>query len=128
MGHFHGSSRALGHSDHNFKELIERREETLRLNPVVAYWHDAQEFEQAFDSGKKCIADGNYSQARNYFAQMAELYRGPYLEGYYQDWAIRRREQLELKAIDGLTRWSMCCLECRDGRGSLEAAPAAYWN
>lgn len=115
----------LNRDGFNSKELVERREETMRLNPEVPHWHDVQEFEGLFEAGKSSLSRAEYGQARNQFSRMAELYTGPYLEGYYKDWAVRNRERLQLKALEGLCALAECCLKLEEPRGALEAARRA---
>ncbi|MFN8610031.1 MAG: response regulator [Vulcanimicrobiota bacterium] len=58
---------------------IVRHQGLIRLHPDLPRWHDHEEFEKAI--------------ARRESSRVVELYRGPYLEGCYWDWAgtIRRR-------------------------------------
>lgn len=115
--------RCLSKSGAEFEaELIERRDESLRLNPELAHWHDVQEFEKAFESARAARGRGELQQARVHYSTMAEIYRGPYLEGYYLDWAVRRRDQLEQQLLRGLCELAECCLELNDGMGALEAS------
>ena len=106
----------------SLKNLVERREESLRLSPDVVHWHDLQEFEDSLEAGNRSIRAGEWSKARHFLSQMAELYTGPYLEGYRQQWAELRREQLSLRFQEGLRNLAHCCIELQDYSGALEAA------
>jgi two-component SAPR family response regulator len=114
--------KCVGGDEESLKNLLERREESLRLNPEVLYWHDLQEFESMLDSGKKAIRARDWSKARHFLSQMAELCTGPYLEGYRQGWAEQKRAQISLRHQEGLKNLAQCCLELEDYSGALEAA------
>lgn len=70
-------------------DLFLRTTNTLQLNPDVLGEHDAYRLQQAmqakFDRTAAAVALG--------------LYRGNYLEGCYDEWAVRTREQLHLGAL-----------------------------
>lgn len=114
--------KCVGGDEESLKNLLERREESLRLNPEVLYWHDLQEFESLLDSGKKAVRDEDWVKARHFLSQMAEICTGPYLEGYRQAWAEQKRAQISLRHQEGLKNLAHCCLQLEDYSGALEAA------
>ena len=114
--------KCVGGEEQSLKNLVERREESLRLSPDVLHWHDLQEFESLLDAGNKAVRAEEWSKARHFLSQMAEVCTGPYLEGYRQAWAEQKREQLNLRFQEGLRNLAHCCLELEDHSGTLEAA------
>src|SRR5690606_34233075 len=63
------------------------------LNEELGYRHDYREVLSLLErvlskSGEELLSIGR---------RLAELYRGPYLEGCYLEWAVRRRTDLEDK-------------------------------
>lgn len=106
-------------------ELLERRHETLLLNPEVPHFHDLDEFEAAYQAGREAQAQGQVGPARAAYRRMGGYYTATYLEGYYQDWAVRRRDQVEQTALDGFCRLAECSLADQDPREALEAASRA---
>ncbi len=81
-------------------DYIVRASTGLQLNPAVPRWHDLDELE-------RCLRDGEEQpreRARELLWQAARLYRGPYLEGCYLDWAITRRNRLEETIVGVLTK------------------------
>lgn len=70
-------------------DAVLRQRELFSLNPELPRWHDLEEFERArqgLESARKRV----------------RLYRGPYLDGCYMDWALARRTRLEQEAVDAM--------------------------
>ncbi|MEW6278049.1 MAG: response regulator, partial [Candidatus Eremiobacterota bacterium] len=65
----------------------------LFLNPEVTRWHDFEELEDLL--GPSPLGLGPCRR-------VLDLYRGPYLEGCYFDWALQRREQVEARVVEAL--------------------------
>lgn len=114
--------KCVAGDDPNLKNLLERREESLRLNPDILYWHDLTEFEKLLDSGSEAVKAKDWAKARIQLSQMAELKTGPYLEGYRNDWAEQKREQISLRYREGLKNLAHSCIQLEDYSGALEAA------
>lgn len=114
--------KCVGGDEPSLKNLLERREESLRLNPEILHWHDLQEFETLLDSGNSAYRAQDWAKARNFLSQMAELCSGPYLEGYRQEWAELKREQISLRLREGLKNLADSCIHLEDFSGALEAA------
>ncbi|MCA9794625.1 MAG: response regulator [Candidatus Eremiobacteraeota bacterium] len=106
-------------------ELLERRHETLLLSPEVPHFHDLDEFEAAYQAGRQAQTQGQIAQARAAYRRMGGYYTATYLEGYYQDWAVRRRDAVEQTALDGFCRLADCSLSEQDPREALEATTRA---
>lgn len=117
--------RALGRKAPALKEVLERREETLRLKPDAPFWHDVQEFENSIEQAKAELAAGKTKQGRNLLLRAAELYTGPYLEGCYDDWVLQRREELAQLAMESLCLLAEVSSQLQEPRSALEAAQRA---
>ncbi len=84
---------------HDRKKTLLRRQKSLYLNPEMARWHDFEELERMLSQSRELLNGG--SQDFGLFRPLLDLYRGPYLEGYYEDWAqpLRTRICTEASAV-----------------------------
>jgi DNA-binding SARP family transcriptional activator len=57
-------------------------------------WYDVEEFKKYYSQARQALAEGNDQQARDLFLAMLELYRGNYLQAFFNDWCIARRDEL----------------------------------
>lgn len=106
-------------------EVLERQGETLRLHPEAPRWHDLEEFVRLLAKAQKLEKDGKAAAARPLYRRLTRLYRGPYLEGCYMDWAVRYRESLERQVVDALVRLAVLALEAKEYKESVEAVEQA---
>lgn len=106
-------------------EVLERQGETLRLNPETPRWHDLEEFVRLLAKAQKLEKDGKAAAARPLYRRLTRLYRGPYLEGCYMDWAVRYRESLERQVVDALVRLAVLAFEAQEYKESNEAVEQA---
>jgi DNA-binding SARP family transcriptional activator len=97
-----------------------RNTETVGLNPELPLWHDADELEKAALAAHRHLEAGNLENALSYFARVARLYRGAFLEGCYMDWALERRNQLENRAAMALEQLAHHRQEAHRHREALE--------
>lgn len=114
--HFERGRRSLWQATSSIRRLLRqsglpeavdpviRDGETLQFNPEVPRWHDLEEFEKALVGEELQAAVGFYS--------------GPFLEGCYMDWALRRRQQLEDKFCQALQELAQGCLESSPGEAA----------
>ena len=116
--------RGEGDSNSDF-EVLERQGETLRLHPETPRWHDLEEFVRLLAKAQKLEKDSKAAQARPLYRRLTRLYRGPYLEGCYMDWAVRYRESLERQVVDALVRLAVLALEAKEYKESNEAVEQA---
>jgi len=79
---------------------ILRRDGHLQVNPELTVWHDLDELEECLKPG-----EGALEKAR----RVAQLYRGPYLEGCYMDWCLTIRDRLEREVSALLFRLAQHC-------------------
>lgn len=103
-------------------EVIERVGETLRANPAISIWHDVNVLEKHFASAQTAFEKGETDRTKAELTAALEVYRGPYLEGCYLDWALRRRQELERKTSDGALQLAQLHLDAGDHRDAVEAA------
>ena len=81
----------------------------VQLNSQADFWLDVAEFEQVFNRVQKTPGqefDISTAQRVQYTIQ---LYQGPLLEGWYQDWCLLERERLQsmyLALLDKLMSFS----------------------
>ncbi len=103
-------------------EVVERVGETLRSNPNVSIWHDVNVLEAHFASAQQAADKGDSERAKAELRAALEVYRGPYLEGCYLDWALRRRQDLERQTADAALQLAQLHLDTGEHREAVEAA------
>lgn len=74
----------------------------LQLNPDIPRWHDLDLFEKLAESVRKGLTNAYNIEE---YLHVLDLYRGPYLEGAYYDWAVQDRHRLEVQAAELLARF-----------------------
>lgn len=89
-------------ADHTCIDPVTRLGESLSLNPQLRLWHDVDELESADESASRALVQGEVAVALNHFRRVVRLYRGPFLESCYMDWALERRTRLEMILIRAL--------------------------
>jgi len=109
----HSSSNAAG-----AKRLIVVDGEQVRLNPEIDWWIDVEEFERICARLKRL--SGFDSEAAQSARQAVELYRGDFLEGYYQDWLLYERERLQNMFLATLDKLICYCLENGEYKEGLQ--------
>lgn len=67
-------------------------------------WHDVEEFESAYNQARAQDGAGDVERAVAAYRRAAQLYRGPFMDGCYMDWALLERSRLEQMAVDAMTR------------------------
>lgn len=99
------------------EEVVARSRDSLMLSPDVPRWHDVEELARLTRQGRAAL-DSGQPVPLGAFRPLLDLYRGPYLEGYYADWAEGTRTRLALEAAQLLLALS----EHARGEGQLETA------
>lgn len=74
----------------------------LQINPEIPLWHDMKLFETLVESVRKGATNAYNIEE---YLHVLDLYRGPYLEGAYFDWAVADRHRLEIQASELLSRF-----------------------
>jgi DNA-binding SARP family transcriptional activator len=81
----------------------------VQLNSEAELWLDVAEFEQVFNLVQKIPDQEIDSSTAQLLQDTVQLYQGPLLEGWYQDWCLLERERLQsmyLALLDKLTNYS----------------------
>lgn len=103
-------------------DVVERVGETLRANPNASIWHDVNILEKHFAAAQQASDKGESERAKSELQAALEVYRGPYLEGCYLDWALRRRQDLERQTADGALQLAQLHFDSKEHREAVEAA------
>ncbi len=103
-------------------DIIERIGETLRCNPSVSIWHDVTVLESNLASAQQAIEEGQTDRAKVALQSALEVYRGPYLEGCFLEWANNRRVSLERQTADGALQLAGLHFDSDEHREAVEAA------
>ncbi len=67
----------------------------LVLSDEISIWFDFREFDQLVSNGKRATANSP-DRTGDCFRSAVRLYRGPFLENIYEDWALQVRDQASL--------------------------------
>ncbi len=71
-----------------------------RLNPEIDWHIDVQDFNRLVGEGRELIARGEDGAAADCWQGAWKLYRGPFLQGYYQAWVMSRREACQQAYVE----------------------------
>ncbi len=78
-------------------DYLRRDNSGLYLNPELDVWTDARELLQ--------LLEGNPRPDQAEWKRAIALYRGPFLEDCYMDWAVSLRQTLEMRVTQCLIDW-----------------------
>jgi DNA-binding SARP family transcriptional activator len=81
---------------------------------VPNLWLDVDEFAACCALGRQLLDAGDRGQAMQAYARAAQLYRGEFLAGAGEAWAIVRREGLKDQYLFVLERLAEAALQARD--------------
>ncbi|MFN8609473.1 MAG: response regulator [Vulcanimicrobiota bacterium] len=98
-----------------------RQPQGLGMDRDLPWWHDVEELRgclRAWEQGERAQ---DLAAAQAALQRAAELYRGPFLENCYLDWAVQARQQLEAQMCQALCRL-MELLMAKKGAVSLAEA------
>jgi len=98
-------------------EPIVRERGVVRMNPQVPFWHDLNELESAW-SGARAQPEGEARMPG--YRRVVSLYRGPYLEGCYADWALNRRKDLEARVAEAAFQIAQFALAAENAHEAVE--------
>jgi len=85
-----------------FKDAILFEGDQYSLHPSIQFWYDVAEFERYIHSINNLrLTDHERSEM---LRQAIKLYKEPYLQDLYMEWADRRREELRNTFLDALSR------------------------
>ena len=106
-------------NDENW-DPVPRHKDSLSLDSSIVLWHDFQELHKAYDAGRAAHKNNLPEQAVSHFRRVARLYRGPYLEGCYMEWALTMRSSTERVVGEALERLIEHTLETQSFKEALE--------
>lgn len=101
---------------------IVRTGSMLQIDPAVPLWHDLDEFEKTLAEARQLERDGHGALSLDRLRRAVSVYRGPYLEGCYLDWALERRERIEAEVLAALMRLADFSLEAGQVSQAIEFA------
>lgn len=96
-------------------DYVVREQGRLSMNPALPVWHDLNELNRWASHEE----DGSEAQLEAW-RQAVRMYRGPYLENCYMDWALQYRERCEALVQETLRRLVAALLERNRPREVLE--------
>lgn len=99
------------------KRLIRTAGDTVCLSPDVNVWADADEFRRALEQVRPSTGLDHLAETER-LEYAVSLYRGDFLEGYYEDWLLPEREHLRQRFLAALRRLSDLSMS----RGDYETA------
>lgn len=105
-------------------DIIERIGETLRGNPEVSVWHDVNVLENHLQTADQAFEEKDFERSKAEYQAALDLYRGPYMEGCFLEWALQRRQSLERQVCDSAMRLAELHFEAGSYREAVEAARA----
>ncbi|MEQ8222856.1 MAG: HD domain-containing phosphohydrolase [Candidatus Eremiobacterota bacterium] len=81
------------------KGIIHIHHSTYQINTDLSCWYDVNEFEKLYNSGMIKGEQGYVDKSISDFREAVELYRGRFLETYYDDWAIQYGYEFQEKFV-----------------------------
>ncbi len=106
-------------------DYIVRTKASVELNREAPRWHDFEELESALARGQKAQQAGQVEQAIQQYRRCSSLYGGPYLDGCFMEWAVRRRSGLEERMGGGLCELAKLLYQTKNFAEALEASTRA---
>ena len=91
---------------------------SYQLNPRIDWRIDSHAFEKLTETGRQRAQAGETEAAVIAYESAWRLYRGPFLEGFYESWVEERREALSALYLDSLRRLG----ELHQQMGNVERA------
>ena len=111
---------SLKRENQDASHLVIREVDTLKLDEDYPHWHDTTELRNAYAKGKKAFSDGDLEGAVSNLGRIPDLYRGPYLDGCYLDFALELRWEFSQLAVQGCGLLARALLEMRRFHQTLE--------
>jgi len=106
---------ALGsHNESVSARVLLVEPEWIRLNSEADFWLDIAVLENAFQLVQKVPGHKLDAQQAQILQDAVQLYQGPLLEGWYQDWCLYERERLQSMYLAMLDKLMGYCEVRRD--------------
>lgn len=102
------------------RDYLVRTAAGFALSSELPRWHDTEELEKLCDEVQNRARSGEKVAAISKGGQISRLYRGPFLEGCYMEWAVFLRDQLEQKVLSSLLTLSQITLESERFQETME--------
>jgi LuxR family maltose regulon positive regulatory protein len=103
---FHSTVYRLRRATHMEILAFDRSSGIYELNPEVHYWYDVEEFEKLLK-----VAPKSGESRTEALQQAIALYRGEYMEGFYSDWCLPKRRNLEEQYLSALSKLAHRCMD-----------------
>ncbi len=95
-------------SRQSFKQnFIVFRDGAYQLNPELTYSIDTEDFEAHIAAAEKAKREKDTELLRESLERASEIYKGDFLEGSYEDWAVERRnyyQEQHVRVISALAK------------------------
>ncbi len=96
LSHMRKALESGGEAGENERVVLARKG-FYKFNEERPWFFDVSEFERLYDVGQARMREGKEDEAVSAFQKAEALYQGPFMEGYYADWAVYLKENLEIK-------------------------------
>ena len=93
LWHLHTAISSFAEFDNDRVLFVEA--DWAQFNSEAHIWLDVAIFEQAFELTQKIPVHGLDTTSAEILHNAVQLYQGPLLEGWYQDWCLLERERLQ---------------------------------
>ena len=100
--------------DSNFEKAgatVERKHDSVLLNPELEIWLDKDAFDQAVDKAEQAEKAGDLREAISRYREAVLLVRGEFMEDCYLEWCEPHRRDFERQYIRCLESLAHCCAE-----------------
>ena len=102
----HRARKALGE-----QEFLVRYDRSYGISRDCSYRLDSQRLLDRYKEGTKHFYHNNLETALNCFQEVLNLYQGPYLPDCHDEWCVKQRAELKLKAVDAAEKAAYLLLE-----------------
>lgn len=82
-------------------------------------WYDVEVFNEQYHQAKKALENEDDETAASVFARTVDLYQGDYVQAFYNDWCIFRRDKLQQACMDARHQLALIAWRREDWEGSL---------
>ncbi|MGE0492353.1 MAG: response regulator [Vulcanimicrobiota bacterium] len=106
--------------DESKMDPMARSTSGMGLNPDLPRWHDLDELNRQLEASLAHEKAGDVPKMLDAGRQIARLYRGPYLEGCYMEWAVNIRNQVERQVTEALRKLAQGTLQLGHHQEALE--------
>jgi DNA-binding SARP family transcriptional activator len=120
LSHLRRSLEAGGKGKGRPSQLLFRNG-VYRLNPETVWEVDALEMTRLVEEGKERAGRGDLEAAAELWRRAWRLYRGPFLQGYYEGWVTLRRESYQRLYLDLLRGLGDLYLRLERNEDALDA-------